>query len=240
MRTRKLAAVISAGLLLFFACGSCWADLYVESEQVNRGVPGQAEGSAMLKQYLSADATMTDLGDRIIIMDLKEKMFYEMDKATKTYKKNSIEKMGLSAITGEDTEEVENNPMVQAMLKTLSQSFKITPTSETKTVAGYPCRKYLVSVMMANSEYWVTNKFKGYDELKTIGQKTGKLLANNPTMKQMNVAGMIQELDGLPVQTITEIMGGTVTTTVKKIEQKKLDASLFKVPSGYQPAKEVN
>jgi hypothetical protein len=32
---------------------------------------------------------------------------------------------------------------------------------------------------------------------------------------------------------VTNLMGGTITSTLKKVDVKKLDKDLFKVPGGY-------
>jgi hypothetical protein len=109
----------------------------------------------------------------------------------------------------------------------------VTPTQETRQIAGYNCQKYLVSGMMMNSDYWLSKDVKGYEEVKEIGKKVSALFDENPMMKQMNIAGMMGQLDGFPVQTVMNIMKGTSTTTLKKIEKKSLDKSLFSVPEGY-------
>ncbi|RJQ69219.1 MAG: DUF4412 domain-containing protein [Desulfobacteraceae bacterium] len=224
------------GLVVLGSMGQALADLYIETEQVSQGIPGQKAGPTTIKSYLSANATMTDTADRITIVDFKQKLLYDLDKNAKTYTKNEIEKMGLPG-ADKDDENPEQTQMMQAMMKSMAQSVKVTPTDETKTVSGYKCRKYLVSIMMANSDYWVTKDFQGYDEMKAIGEKTSKLFMDNPMLSQMNIMGMMKDLDGLPVQTHSRMMGGTITATVKKIEHKKLDPSLFQVPAGYKLVK---
>jgi hypothetical protein len=44
---------------------------------------------------------------------------------------------------------------------------------------------------------------------------------------------MVEKLDGFPVYTVNHVMGGTVASTLKKIEQKSLDPALFTVPKDY-------
>jgi hypothetical protein len=39
---------------------------------------------------------------------------------------------------------------------------------------------------------------------------------------------------GFPVKTVNNMMGMTVTTTLKKIEKRLLSKELFKVPAGYK------
>ena len=73
--------------------------------------------------------------------------------------------------------------------------------------------------------------------LVVVGQK---LQRNRQAVLQSQCFGMIctqkiiSELEGFPVQMVTKVMGGTMTNTAKKIEQKKLKKSLFGVPKGYR------
>jgi hypothetical protein len=60
-----------------------------------------------------------------------------------------------------------------------------------------------------------------------------KSFENNPMLKQMNIAAMMDKLDGFPVQTVTQVMGGTITNTLVKVEKKSLSSDLFQVPAGY-------
>jgi hypothetical protein len=210
------------------------ADLYFESEQVSQNIPGQQPGTSIIKQYVSSDGTTTDMSDRITIFDFKEKMMYDLDKKAKTYTKSPIDKMGMPA-EGMDAEQAK---MMQQMMKSMAGSIKVTPTGVVETINGYKCRKFLVNMMMAQSDYWATKEFKGYDEMKEIGEKAAKIFEANPMMKQMNIMGLMKELDGFPIKTATQVMGGSITTLVKKIEQKKLDKDIFKVPAGYKLAAE--
>lgn len=214
--------------------GTAAADIYFESEQVTKGIPNQSDGKGIIKQYLTADATMTDLGDAVTIIDMKDKMFYELNRESRTYRQTEIEKLGGLPGMGPEGEQMADNPMFQAMMKAMADSLKVTPTDEYKTIAGYKCRKYMVQVMMSTSEYWVTKEIEGYEEMKAIGEKAAGLFMNNPMMKQLNVAGMMNTLDGFPVHTVTQMMGGTITTTLKTFERKALDPSLFAVPADYR------
>lgn len=236
MRIKSILAVAALTGLVWMAALTCAsADLYFESEQVTKGLPGQPDGTSIIKQYISEDATMTDQGDRITIIDFNEKMMYDLDTKAKTYTKTLAEKMGMPETEGQDAEQAK---MMQQMMQSMAGSIKVTPTNETQTINGYKCKKYIVSMMMATSDYWATKDFKGYDEMKTVGEKAAKLFEANPMMKQMNVMGLMKDLDGFPIKTSSQVMGGSVVTLVKKIEQKNLEKSLFKVPAGYKLVKE--
>ncbi len=238
MKIKSIVAVAAlTGLVWISALTAASADLYFESEQTTQGLPGQAAGTTIIKQYISQDATMTEMADRVTIIDFKEKMMYDLDPKAKVYTQAPAEKIGLPA-EGQDGMSAEQAKMMQQMMQSMASSIKVTPTSETQTINGYKCKKYIVSMMMVNSDYWATKDFKGYDEMKAVGEKAAKLFENNPTMKQMNVMALMKELDGFPIKTSSQVMGGSVVTLVKKIEQKKLDKDLFKVPAGYKLVEE--
>ncbi len=207
------------------------ADLYWETEQVSRGVPGQKESKIITKNYITSHASRTEMGDQVSITDFDKKVTYILDTSKKTYQKIDLAKMG-------GDQQMQNDPQAQAfmgMMKNMMKQIKVIPTNETKTIAGYKCRKVLVNFMMSENEYWVTKKIKGYKEMQKIAAKAEKVYQSNPMMKNMDISGIIKKIDGFPVRTVTRIMGGEMVSTLKKIKKKKhLPRSLFKVPSGYK------
>lgn len=223
-------------LVFLLAAGSGQADLYFETEQETRGMPGQADGVAVLKQYLSMDATRSDTEDGVTIIDFNKKMIFQLDPASKTYTR--FDSASFNVIPGMDAdgELGEQKEMLKAMIESMAGSIKVTPTDEYREIAGYKCRKFLVSIMMVSSEYWASKDFKGYDELMAIGEKAAALFADNPMINQTNILGLVKQVDGFPVRTVTQIMGGTVISTLKTMQYKSLDKSLFQVPQDYRPA----
>ena len=115
-------------------------------------------------------------------------------------------------------------------------AIKITPTTETKEIAGYRCAKYTMTMPGSTNEYWLSKDVKEYEELKTISAKMMAIFERNPMLKQMNMMGMMDKLDGFPVQMVLHVMKGTITTTLKRIEKTTVENNLFKVPEGYKLA----
>jgi hypothetical protein len=206
------------------------ADLYWESDQETKGMPGHPDESKIVKTYLTSYASRTEREGQITIMNFDTKAMYLINPQAKTYQQIDMAEMGkMPAMKGEKGQQMQQ----QQMMKNMMGNIQVTPTEETRQIAGYNCRKYLVSGMMMNSDYWLSKDVKGYEEVKEIGKKVAAIFDENPMMKQMNIAGMMGQLDGFPVQTVMNIMKGTTTTTLKKIEKKSLDKSLFSVPEGY-------
>jgi hypothetical protein len=215
-------------VFLVVSSSAVLADVFWESEQETKGMPGRPDESRIIKTYLSPNAFRTEREGQITIMNFDTKMMYHLNPHAKTYQQINMAEIGKSPeMKGE------KGQAQQQMMKNMMGNFQVTPTEETKKIAGYNCRKYQVTGMMMNSEYWLSKDVKGYDEVKEIGKKISGVFDENPMMKQMNIPGMISQLDGFPVQMVMNIMQGTSTTTLKKIEKKTLDKSLFAIPEGY-------
>jgi len=214
-------------LLIVFLSGPVRADFYFESEQSAEGVPSLPEGK-LIKTYLTAGASRTDSGDRITIMNYRTMTTYELNPADKTYTRQDMRKMqGMPQMQGAEKEQFDR------IMKQMADSMKVIPTEERRRIAGYDCRKYEVQFMMAKGVYWVTKEIKGYEEFRKLTLDVAKAFEQNPMMKQMNVMAMMDKIDGFPVITVMDVMGGKVTNTLKTFEQKSLDKDLFEVPKGY-------
>ncbi|MFZ2446806.1 MAG: DUF4412 domain-containing protein [Syntrophobacteraceae bacterium] len=231
MRAGKLAVVFT--FLVFFAAFaavSAHADLYWESENVSKGIPHQPDGMKIHKNYFTATATRIDPGDgKVIIIDYTTMMGYTLNPQNRTYSQMNL---GEPPPLPPDMPAAEKKKMDKMMGEMMQ--FNITPTNETKTIEGYKCRKYLADMVMMQGEYWVSKDVKGYQELRSMSAKMAAAAEKNPMLRQMNVAAMIEKLDGFPVQTVNSMMGGTITSTLKKVEQRSLDPALFKVPKDYK------
>ncbi len=233
MHIFRKSALVSVIVLFSLILGTslAFADLYWETEQVSKGMPGQNQGKMITKHYVTHHASRTEMGNKISITDFDKKVTYILDKSQKTYQKIDLTKMGADP-------QMQNDPQAKAfmgMMKNMMKQIQVTPTNETKTISGYKCRKVLVNFMMSENEYWVTKKIKGFEEMRKIAAKAEKVYQSNPMMQSMDISGILKKIDGFPVQIVTRVMGGEMVSTLVKIKQKKnLPGSLFKVPSGYR------
>ncbi len=228
MKTARIGIFAFLAFFALFWATAAYADLYWENENVSRGVPHHRDGTTLQKNYFTSSAMRVEPGDgKVLIVEYDSMTMYTLDPRTKTYTQ-----MDLNDIPGLPA----NAPAAQKeQLKQLmgAMQIKITPTNETKTIEGYRCRKYLMNMMMANGVYWVSKEVRGYKELKAITAKLAAISEKNPMFQQMNAAGMLEKLDGFPVQTENDVMGGKIISTLKKVEQKRLDPALFRVPKDY-------
>lgn len=220
-------------LIFLILAASAHADLYWESEVRTSGVPAALEAlppqarselldqfkpqTKTVKYYLTSDASRTDLSnDIIMITEFDTMTMYQLNVSDKTYTKTDM----LSEMDQE---------MPQDMME-----IRVTPTSETKEIAGYKCKKYTVTMMRETSEYWLSKDVTGYKEFKAITAKCEKKLQKDPMLWKTSVMGMASQLEGFPVKTVMNVMGVTTTNTLKRIEKKSLPKDLFEVPEEYK------
>jgi Domain of unknown function (DUF4412) len=231
----KFVKTIFVLMVILVFPGLALADLYWESEQVSKGVQGQPDETQTVKNYMTEYASRTDMENRVTIMDFDKMVIFQLNPADKTYVKNNMKDIGRPP--GMKEEEVQ---AFQEMMRKMIGEVKVVPTNEKKKIAGYNCVKYELGMMATHSEYWLSKEVNGYEEMKTVGRKMAGVFDTNPMLKQMNIAGMMSQLDGFPVQMVTNLMGGTITSTLKKVDVKKLDKDLFKVPTGYTEQQSAN
>jgi len=230
MKNRKWMWCLPLIVILFFAFSSVvHAGLYWETVVATGGMPKglpknlpKEARDQMLKQfdaktettknYLTSYASRTETEGMIVIIDFNDMNMYQLDPSSKTYTKINI-----ASAMGQ---------MPQGMMKDM----QITPTNETRKIAGYKCKKYIVTVMGMKSEHWLSKHVKGYKEFEAIYKK---ILKKNPELKNMPMTGVAGH-EGFPVETVSNVMGMKTTTTLKKIEKKSLSKKLFEVPSGYK------
>jgi len=217
----------------FFFSSVSRADIYLENENVSFGKPNQAVRKKIEKNYLISTASRIEPGNgKVIILDYTAVMMYTLDPRTKTYTRMSMNDLGVP----EKMPGLAKDEIGKAIVWLLN-GFKLIPTSETKTVAGYTCRKCICNFGLIQAECWVSKEVPGYPELKAMGIRMGTVLRNNPIGREVNVAAMVETLDGLPVQITSRMLGKTTVSTLREVEERSLDPELFKVPKDYKPAR---
>lgn len=216
--------------LLFISASTVWGGVYFETLEKSTGVPNQDDETRTLKQYVSDSAMRIEAPGRITIVDINTLIMYDLDPATKMYVPTDIKKIGnMTDMLGEQGGNLLNDLMSQ-----LGNQQTVTPTNETATIAGFQCRKYLVNHMMAQGEYWLSGQVEGVEELQKFGKNATAALDKYPLFKQLNVYSIFSQLDGFPVKSVTQIMGGVNETTLIKSKRQKMDPALFAIPSDYK------
>jgi hypothetical protein len=222
-----LLLVISMTVLL---APAAQADVYWESEMVSKGLPGQQDGTTIEKYYFTPNRSRFELGNgSIMITNLDTMTMYNVDPGTGTYMEMKMDELAMPEnLQGIDPE------AFQLMMEAMGQGVRVTETNEAKTINGYKCRKYNVSFMGMNSDYWASKDVKAYAEMREIASNAAKGLEKSPMLRQLNVMDIMNKIDGFPVQIVMRIMGGETVSTLRKVEQRELPADLFRVPEGYR------
>ncbi len=235
IHTKKWALCLCFIVVLAGLCTrSAYADLYWETESVSTNLPHRANGTTIQRYYFTPHASRVELGGgKIYIINYKAMELYTLDTKAKTCAELNLGDPPAAIVDGAaDKKKMGEMLVLGAML-----GIQITPTNEFKTIAGYNCRKFNVRLPMIKGEYWVSEEVGGYQELRNLGAKVGAAAERYPVLKQIDVAGMVSKLGGFPVYTVNHVMGGTVESTLRKVEQRSLDPALFVVPKGYKMKK---
>lgn len=216
-------------LILVFSLNftvEAFGDMLWEIEETTKGSKDKKGKSLYAKHYTKGSFYRIDRGSRTQLIDLDKGIIYDIDHTNRSVIKNTVGASSKKSKTNE------NNAALANAMKKMMKKIEVTRTNEKKTIKGYPCVKYTVSFMTRESEYWVSKKMDGYDELKAVKEKSAKIFNISPYFKQINVDA-INGIDGFPVHTVMRVMGNTVTSVLKQMKKGALDASLFVLPKGY-------
>ena len=230
MKTDKWASCLGVIALFAGLCApSAYADLYFETANVSTNPHNKHQSTTTLKYFFNSNASRLEFGNsKTYILDHKAMKLFSLDPKTKTYTELNVGELpGLPDTSGAGKQTI----MDEAMTAVLA--VQVTPTDEMRTIEGYNCRKYNVNLVLVNGEYWISKDVKGYRELKALGAKVASIADRNPMLRQFNIPGVVEKLDGFPVYTVNHVMGGIVESTLKNVEQRPLDPTLFRVPKEY-------
>ena len=232
MKFKKLMRCLLPVAVLFMIFSPvAYGDLYWESvvtsggvpEGLPKGLPEQVKQQMMaqfkdkqetVKNYLTAHGSRIDTKEDITIILFDDMTLYQLDPSTMTYVKIKMSEMEES---------------MGPLAKEMSEDAKVTATGETKTINGFKCEKYIMTVMGVENEQWLSKDVTGYGEYEKISKK---IMRDSPQFKKMGLSGDLAG-KGFPVKTVSNVMGMTTTTTLQKIEKTSLSKDLFKMPAGY-------
>lgn len=110
----------------------------------------------------------------------------------------------------------------------------VTKTSETKTISGYSCTKYVVK--QGDKDFatlWTTTSIPDFGTIKDDFKEFSARLSSMIPSKGTQIAAAMKKVEGFPIQTM--IAG--ITTTVTKVTKGPIAASEFEPPAGYTKVK---
>ena len=248
----KIFYAIGIATLLFFASGVIFSQGLTWESTTTLPIDSSKEIHSvsyylphMMKQTAEGNATIFRLDkDLFIRVDNKLKQYSEMTFAEleSEAKQASGE---LDARMAEMKKRLESMPpeqrkMVEQMmgdrLKGGSKDARVevTKTSETKTISGYTCTKYVIKEDDKDfATIWTTAGISGFsamkDDFKEFSQRIMSMLPSSGA----KIAAQMKQIDGFPIQSKI----GGMNITVNKIEERSIPASEFEPPAGYTKVK---
>jgi len=245
MRTRLTQRLLGVGIATLIAVAAYGQGIYWESMSSGSGKTPQ-KSFAISKMFKHVD----DGENRTMIVRLDREMMYVVDTEKKTYWQMTFAEMEammkeasvkMDAAMAEMEEAMKNMPpeqrkaveqMMGKQMMGLAKGGKVdvTAAGETKSIAGYTCRKYVAT--RGEEELvtvWATKEVKSFESLQKDWMAFNKrLLAMNVSMGKPLMEAF-QKFDGFPME--TTIAG--VNTVVTKVQERSIPEAEFEVPAGY-------
>jgi hypothetical protein len=192
--------------------------------------------------WIAADRIRSDGQNESIIIRLDKNIMYMVNHGQKTYSEMPMN-FGkiMEGMMDSEADKGEQEQMQKMMQQMMKMSITVTPTSESKKISSWSCKKYLQSLQTAmgqiNSEVWASEDIHMDPEL--YAKFSSAMLSSQPGMQQ-NMAELVKEMKkikGVAVLTTTtmNIMNNTVKSSTELLEYKNGTApsGSFEVPAGY-------
>ncbi len=220
-----------AFLLAAFAAGA--EDLTVISKIVPpRGQPTTST------QYFSASKIRTSDGNVDTIVDIASGRMISIEHKKKRYYETSFEEVHEHFAQLEAM--LESNPMMEQMFGKATE-VQVQKTAEKRTIAGYECRKFLVTMgAKMTFEVWATSQIEVpleyYDAQKMLYATMGPMASRFEKMYDE-----LKKIGGFTLATTidSKLMGMQIHSESEAVEVRKgaLPADAFEVPKGYKKKK---
>lgn len=189
-------------------------------------------------QYFSSSKFRTSDGNIDTIVDLESGRIVSIEHKKKSYYETTFEE--IRAFFDQLETMLESNPMLEKMFGKVA-SAQVRDTGEKRTIAGYECRKLVVTMGEKMSfEVWVTSQIKVpmeyYDAQKMLYATMGPMASRFEKMYDE-----LKKIGGFTLATTidSKVMGMQIHSESEAIEVKKgpLPADAFEVPAGYKKKK---
>lgn len=250
MKNRNLnSAMIIVLMIALFASG-LMADVYMKQKTSSSGfqMMGQSQpGEEKITEiWMTKDKIASISPTESSIMLANENKIVFIDHTKKTWTEMVLSSDAISdQMGGEDMDEEDKAAFNQMMQGMTNIKITVTPTSETKKIGNWTCKKYIQSVEMftgpMNSEIWATESLNLDQDLYT--KFMSSMFAKMPGMKKSmsKYVDEMKKIKGVAVLTTMKntIMGNEMTSKTELLEFKNATApaSVFKVPAGYKKVK---
>jgi len=221
------------------------ADIYMKRKQHTDAVKimGMAQPAIDVIEeiWITKKGLRSDNPQKTMIMLTDQHKVIMLDHATKTYFEKSLNMNDMMPKTA-DGKTPEESAAMQGMMKNMMKmDASVQPTSETKKIKGWMCKKYILTMNTfagtTTNEVWATQDLKTDQKLydKLASSVTSFMPDMGNTIK--GIQEEMKKIKGVQVKSIStqNIMNQTRTSTIELIEykEKKAPKNLFQVPKGY-------
>ena len=230
-RIRTFLTCISFALLLVPAAGA--DDLTI----VSRVTPSKGSPTTST-QYITATKIRTSDGQFDTIVDVASGKMIHVEHKKKRYYESSFEEM--RAHFAELEAMMQSNPAMEMMFGDVTQ-VQVEKTSESRSVAGYDCQKYVLSLgKNFTFEIWATTQLEFpieyYDARKMLYASMGPMASRFEKMFEE-----IKKVGGFTLASTVDskILGMKVRVETEATEVRKgpIPADAFEPPAGYKKKK---
>ncbi|RMH21864.1 MAG: DUF4412 domain-containing protein [Acidobacteria bacterium] len=229
-----LRLTLSVALLAFFLgfAPARSADLTI----VSTVTAGKYTGTST--QYIGDHKVRVSNGRTETIVDYENGKVVYIDHKKKRYSETSTEEMRRHFVELEKM--LDENPILSKMVGKVSE-VTVERTGETRTIAGYPCEHYVLTMGKALTfDVWATRKLEipvsYYDGRKMLYASMGPMAARFEKMLEAmkDIGGM-----ALAMTVSTKAMGFDAESTSEATEVRigPLPADAFAIPAGYKKGK---
>jgi len=224
---------LALALLLVAPFAAAAEDLTV----VTKVVPPKGQPTTST-QYFSASKIRTSDGNLDTVIDLENGRIVSIEHKKKSYYETSFEE--IRAFFAQLETLLESNPMLEQMFGKATAA-EVRETGEKRTIAGYECRKLIVTMGEKMSfEVWATSEIEVpleyYDAQKMLYATMGPMASRFEKMYDA-----LKGIGGFTLATTidSKVMGMQIHSESEAIEVKKgaLPADAFEVPAGYKKKK---
>jgi len=185
--------------------------------------------------WIAEGKMSTDSPESMVIVRMDKDVMYNVMKKEKKYMEIPLSKM-MDAVT---------DPKMAEAMKGLAGQMKIsvTETSETRTINGWKCRKYLQVMEMpmmgpVTSEVWASPDIKIDYEMYFKAAAAAYSRMPGMSGSLADIVKEMKKIKGMPVLTTTtmKMMGAEMKSAEELVEVKedKAPAGVFEVPAGYK------
>jgi hypothetical protein len=230
----------SALIITSFFAFALHADMFIKQKQHTDGytIAGNTveETSDVVNVWIGEKGLRSDGQGQSILVRSDTKNVYIIDHTQKEY--TIVPFSQFDAIS----DAISTSGLPDFVTNMIKLTATVTPTTETKKIGNYNCKKYIQTIknaaMSSETELWVTKDIKVNVEI--YKKYLTSMLAATPAMIQLlgDISKEIAKIDGVYVlsNTVTTSMGNEIKSSAEVLEVKEgsAPAGTFELPAKYK------